>query len=330
VITAVTICESIADKSKQALLDDVVNSINELSDRAINAIEKGLLAADPTSIGFKIPPNSTPENTAAIISECHLEIEKGVCQFESFIQAKIDKNFDKFEIFTLRNILSIPPELVDWIRLSHYEGLNLTEYKDAPSLEEVILLRRKYRETQKLHALLESERARNEATLASLKKLILNEGPKGEPDGDTVMHDQNPSTYPAFAFLQNKGELTGEDQPITTTTSFALSQVPALRSLLENVEPRLRELADASAGSASVGEDQTSWRRGRLEFIEKETKRHLENSRGLELGEQSSVRDGEWQGEGRTLAKGEVESLEKVVGLIGGPTEGDPMMSEDA
>jgi len=30
------------------------------------------------------------------------------------------------------------------------------------------------------------------------------------------------------------------------------------------------------------------------------------------------VVDGEWQGEGRKLAKGEVEDLERVIALIGG------------
>ncbi len=34
------------------------------------------------------------------------------------------------------------------------------------------------------------------------------------------------------------------------------------------------------------------------------------------------VRDGEWQGEGRKLGKGEVEDLERVVDMVGG---GDPM-----
>ena len=32
----------------------------------------------------------------------------------------MDKNFDKFEIYVLRNILSVPADLVNWVRLSHY------------------------------------------------------------------------------------------------------------------------------------------------------------------------------------------------------------------
>lgn len=204
----------------------------------------------------------------------------------------------------------------------------MVEYKDAPDVDAVLQQRRKYRETAKLHALLEAEKAKNEATLRSLRKLVLNQrapGTKTEPDADVEMEGQNqsplPGDYPTFAFLRNKGDLGSEGQPITTATSFALGQAGGLKSLLENVEPRLKELGEGSVET----KDEKTFRRERLEFIEKETKRHLENVRGLELGEQGVVRDGEWQGEGRTLGKGEVESLERVVGIVGGATEGDPM-----
>jgi len=33
----------------------------------------------------------------------------------------VDKTFDKFEIYTLRNILTVPDELAGWMRLGHYE-----------------------------------------------------------------------------------------------------------------------------------------------------------------------------------------------------------------
>jgi len=221
------------------------------------------------------------------------------------------------ELWAFRNILSVPPEIRDWVRLSHYEGLNFTQDNDAPNTESVTMQRKKLRETQKLHSLLLAEKARNDATIASLKALLLNQVPKKEPDEEEV--------YPAFAFLENRGELTGDGaHPATTTTSFALSQLPALKSILENLRPRLKELANGNGKEGLVGEEDKTWRRERLEFVEKEARRHLENVRGLELGEMGEVRDGEWQGEGRKLGKGEVEDLERVVGMVGG-REGDPM-----
>lgn len=33
----------------------------------------------------------------------------------------MDKTFDRFEIFTLRNILTVPDDLGGWMRLTHYE-----------------------------------------------------------------------------------------------------------------------------------------------------------------------------------------------------------------
>lgn len=42
-------------------------------------------------------------------------------QLETLLEATVDKNFDKLEIFVLRSILSVPEELVEWIRLGHYE-----------------------------------------------------------------------------------------------------------------------------------------------------------------------------------------------------------------
>jgi kinetochore protein Mis12/MTW1 len=302
------------------LIDDIINSVNILSFKCVEAVEKGLLSANPTDLGFKIPPQTTPEaqEAARAISEtAKHEIENGVHQLETLLEAKIDKNFDRMELWAFRNILSVPPEIRDWVRLSHYEGLNFMQDYDAPNTESVTMQRKKLRETQKLHSLLLAEKARNEATISSLKALLLNQVPKKEPDEEEI--------YPAFAFLENKGELTGDGaHPVTTTTSFALSQLPALKSILENFRPRLKELANGNGKEGLVGEEDKTWRRERLEFVEKEARRHLENVRGLELGEMGEVRDGEWQGEGRKLGKGEVEDLERVVGMVGG-REGGPM-----
>jgi kinetochore protein Mis12/MTW1 len=279
------------------------------------------MGANPSDLGFKIPPPTTSEAQEAgnaIAEAAKTEIENGVHQLETLLETKIDKNFDRLEIYALRNILSVPPEVRDWVRLSHYEGLTFTPDKDAPNTESVTLLRRKLRETQKLHALLRAEKARHEATINTLKALVMNQATKKEEvDGET---------YPAFAFLQDKGELMGDGkQPVKTTTEFTLSQLPGLKSLLDNLEPRLGELANGDGKEGSVGEDQKSWRRERLEFIEKETRRHMEDVRGLELGEMGEVRDGEWQGEGRKLGKGEVEDLERVVGMVSGADSGDLM-----
>lgn len=281
--------------------------------KATDAVEKGLLSADPVNLGFN--PSQTKSRGQDVEAEMHenakFEIENGVHQLETLLETKIDKNFDKLEVVALRSILNVPPEVRDWVRLSHYEGLNFTSDADAPSAESISLQRKKLRETQKLHSLLLAETAVNDATIASLRELITAKTPTTKAEGSTE------TERPPFAFLQNKGDLTGDVlHPVAATTSFALSQLPALRQLLQNLRPRLKELVDGNVEHGTIGEEEKSWRRQRLEFVERETRRHLQNVRGLELGEMGEVRDGEWQRGGRQLGKGEVEDLEKVVGMV--------------
>lgn len=102
--------------------------------------------------------------------------------------------------------------------------------------------------------------------------------------------------------------------------------MPALKALLADLGPRVEGLVGGGGdGGALVGEEEKSWRRERVEFVEREARRHLESVRGLELGEMGEVRDGEWQGEGRKLGKQEVEDLERVVGIVAGEDAGEPM-----
>ena len=92
--------------------------------QAIEALETCLLQVPPRELGFTLDYGSTslsdspgepPESTA--------EIENGVHQLETLLEATVDKAFDKFEIWTLRNILTIPDDLAPYMRLGHYEVL---------------------------------------------------------------------------------------------------------------------------------------------------------------------------------------------------------------
>lgn len=53
--------------------------------------------------------------------EARREIEEGVHQLETLLESNVDKNFDKLEIYVLRNVLHVDEELVPWVRLGHYE-----------------------------------------------------------------------------------------------------------------------------------------------------------------------------------------------------------------
>lgn len=248
---------------------------------------------------------------------------------------------------------------------------NTSSPGDRPTIESIGQLRRKLRESMRLNALLHAEQERNAKLLADLRGLVGVDAAglhkvKHEETGTTAGttpaigagveagQQQGPQDRPTgpLAFLhQRVTQLkdAGADTPLSTTTKFTLSQMQALRALstsLRTISPHLAQAGDkeeeddneAESGGTSRSGSAKSWRRERLEYVEGATRRHLETVQGLELGKDGEVRDGEWQGEGRRLARGEVEGLENVVSLLGGGEsgsasgprdgDGDDMMDE--
>lgn len=130
----------------QSLIDEIINAVNTIIYRAIDAIETGLFSIPPRNLGFvglpsdatkssaigrAIPPPAgvdggngqkakdySEEEAEAAKKE---EIDNGVHALETLLEATVDKTFDKFEIYTLRNILTVPDDLAPFMRLAHYE-----------------------------------------------------------------------------------------------------------------------------------------------------------------------------------------------------------------
>ena len=109
----------------QSLIDDIINSVNNLVYQGISSLENGLTATPPARLGFKpskAAPNSGEDGDASVdYPGAKQEIEEGLHQLETLLESTVDKNFDKFEIYVLRNILSVPEDLAGWIRLNHYQ-----------------------------------------------------------------------------------------------------------------------------------------------------------------------------------------------------------------
>lgn len=110
----------------QSLIDDIINSINNLIYQAISSLESGLLSTPPERLGFGHAQNGstipdTDEDGNVVYPEAQLEIENGLHQLETLLESTVDKAFDKFEIYLLRNILTVPEDLLGWVRLKHYE-----------------------------------------------------------------------------------------------------------------------------------------------------------------------------------------------------------------
>ncbi|QGI82281.1 unnamed protein product [Fusarium fujikuroi] len=319
-----------------SLLDDIINTVNVLADRALDSVERLLLSIPPQSLGFS-SKHASKDGTPALPPDeaAKLEIEHGTHQLETLLNASIDKNFDLFELYTMRNILTVRPDDQPFMRLAHYEGLDFSgsEVPDRPTTESVTALRRRLHASQRLHTALESERARNDALLGKLRSVLgvvpgnvkAEEGQAQAPDGS------------AFGFLRDKASLqaAGADKPITTTTEFTLSQLQALRALSTSLRTLLPDLGptDADTSMEDASSSSRTWRRERVEYVEGASRKYLETARGLELGDQGEVRDGEWQGEGRKITRSDVEGLEQVAAMLGQKStttdeasgEGEPM-----
>ncbi|CVL00964.1 hypothetical protein FPRO06_05975 [Fusarium proliferatum] len=319
-----------------SLLDDIINTVNVLADRALDSVERLLLSIPPQSLGFS-SKHASKDGTPALPpgEAAKLEIEHGTHQLETLLNASIDKNFDLFELYTMRNILTVRPDDQPYMRLAHYEGLDFSgsEGPDRPTTESVTALRRRLHASQRLHTALESERARNDALLGKLRSVLgvvpgnvkAEEGQAQAPDGS------------AFGFLRDKASLqaAGADKPIATTTEFTLSQLQALRALSTSLRTLLPDLGptDADTSMEDASSSSRTWRRERVEYVEGASRKYLETARGLELGDQGEVRDGEWQGEGRKITRSDVEGLEQVAAMLGQKStttdeasgEGEPM-----
>lgn len=77
------------------LIDDIINSVNNVMFKCTQGIEKYLTK------------NSTIDQI-----DYSTEILTGVSQLESILEQSVDKNFDKFELYTLRNIFHIPSKYI--------------------------------------------------------------------------------------------------------------------------------------------------------------------------------------------------------------------------
>lgn len=270
--------------------------------RAVSAVEEGLNAAPPVSLGFSPrrprSPSPTPlspqkhtissaakskrpqdrqyhhDDSSQSLSgegnedydQARIEIENGVHQLETLLEKHVDRNFDRLEIYLLRNSLAVPQGLEDWVQLGHYEHLDFPrrappgdgaqsgEMQTPPSPQTLVALRRKLHETQKLHAALSVESERNQRLISQLRGLLVPQASTN--DNSFSSAEPSAANRPNISFLANsralgslrssaqqqlkgaKGQIVPEvtSKPILTTAqSLMTKDLPTLRSLLNNL-----------------------------------------------------------------------------------------------
>ncbi|KAK3671352.1 hypothetical protein LTR78_008813 [Recurvomyces mirabilis] len=290
------------------LLDDIINNVNELVFRAVNAIEEGLNAISPQSLGFKLDPNhaealTSQESKQDALDELkQTELGNGCVQLESLLNSTVDRDFDKFEIYTLRNILALGHEdeakdLAGWVQLEHYRHLEVASPDSTPTPEAVQLQRRKLQETQKLNAMLKAEEAKNAAILEQLHALLGTNAQQQQPPGD--------GSASPFAFLT--GSKTSQN------VAYTMTHLPALREILLQLKDSLHTLPNAR----HTAQNDDSRDAKRRTYLDAQSKRAVQR-RGVEADSAGAQAGGTGAG-GRRVARDEVEGMEAVVqALVGG------------
>jgi kinetochore protein Mis12/MTW1 len=115
---------------------------NEVLYRCTSILDTELSSLDPALLGFAdraAAEKRTPEadqDGNPLFPEAKLEIEEGVLKLETLVENALDRNFDRLEIWTLRNVFSLErgggkkegeagkdgeESVGKWMRLAHYE-----------------------------------------------------------------------------------------------------------------------------------------------------------------------------------------------------------------
>jgi len=174
---------------------------------------------------------------------------------------------------------------------------HLSQTESVPTAESIDLLRRKLAASRNVSRALTTEHHRNEAILAQLGGIL---ALKSEDASTTNLSFLTDST--------SRHTFAGQ-QPLTTNTTFTLSQLPALKAMLNDLKAKMSTLKDVQLGLDTAKDERREERR---EYIENRTRSHLERngqSAGSNVGSLS----------GKRTETAEVEALEKAASIFNPP-----------
>ena len=251
-----------------------------------------MLSTPPERLGFK--GQRSADGGELEYPEAKQEIEEGLQKLETLLNSTVDKNFDKFEIYVLRNILSVPSDLTNWIQLQHYQGIAQAVPESSPSAEAIQMQRRKLAASRLLSRQLMQEKARNDAILHQLRALS-----DPEADGNLAFLTQS-----AGARTIN---VSAGGQALTTNATFTASQLPALKALLAELRPKLASLKELSA---DLGTAKAEVQQERRDYIEQRTRAHIERYGGADADDAAAL-------SGKPLDTDEIQAMEKASQIFG-------------
>lgn len=178
---------------------------------------------------------------------------------------------------------------------------------NTPTPESITLQRQKLQETRKLQRALTQECARNDAIITQLRAILSDAQSAGNKSTAVEQQGYAEQELPNLSFLTSdpaaKMLNVGHNNSLTTNTTFILSQLPALRTVLERLRPKLNSLPKATMEDPGKRDE-------RREYIESRIRMHLERS-----GERA-MSDGGAVVAGRKVAGPESQALETVANIL--------------
>ena len=123
-----------------SVIDDIINAINEIMYKCTEQLEQIFvdqkLQLDKERASKKSNDMEDDIIVDDVVEEKSYTIEDiriGTATLESLLEHNINKNFDKFEVYALRNVFTLPENLIEegYIRLRHHKLLNIDDENDG-------------------------------------------------------------------------------------------------------------------------------------------------------------------------------------------------------
>ncbi|ODQ64571.1 Mis12-domain-containing protein, partial [Nadsonia fulvescens var. elongata DSM 6958] len=111
------------------VVDDIINAVNKFLYKCTDAIEKFLTQRMEREEQKRLQRENAGKKMLGGPIFRPDEIMEGTNKLETLMESIVDRNFDKFELYTLRNLFLIPADLIEggWLRLEHQKNLIIPE-----------------------------------------------------------------------------------------------------------------------------------------------------------------------------------------------------------
>ncbi|KAF9134272.1 hypothetical protein BGW39_007582 [Mortierella sp. 14UC] len=208
--------------SPLSFVDDVINSVNNMIYQASMALQE-FVENEMEAWAVQNRRNLARDYDAKV------ESAKGMHKFETLLEAAVDKNFDRFELYALKNLFGVPED-VD-IVLPHYEALDFGIGADREEAldQELEMLRQQVIMTKAMNYKLR-------------KELILEENRRRELER---CRDQ-------IAFLKEALKECRDVAPIPQTLIFIRDNIDTLHRRFGKLHEKLQRNAEAHHFASSA------------------------------------------------------------------------------